>query len=139
MNFRTIICGGLALALTLTLTSTALASETPRLKVETIPTRSVNVISATTKQIQNKVYISGLVRLVAPYDSSTGAHVDVYLLNARGQTLAHKKDRLIVTSSKRNRTRGGQFPYAVGFDSATVGSATTARVVSCTDTHSDPS
>ncbi|PAW78027.1 MAG: hypothetical protein B9S32_09070 [Verrucomicrobia bacterium Tous-C9LFEB] len=135
MNLRNIIYGGLAL----TLTTAAMASEAPRFKVETGGDRSVNVISATTKQMQNQVYISGLVRIGAPYHPSVGTHVDVYLLNASGQTLAHKRDRIIVTSSKRDRTQGGQFSYAVSFDNATAGNAAVARVVSCTDTHSDPS
>ncbi len=134
-RFTNVIYG----AFTFVVTPVALASDMPRLQVETVNTRSASVVSATAKHTQNKIYISGLVRVETPYSPSIGTHVDVYLLNSKGQTLAHKKDRIVTTSSKRDRTQGSQFPYAVSFDNSTAEKAEVARVVYCTGAHSDPS
>lgn len=129
-----IVLSGLAL-----LASSAVAGEVEKLKVETVSTRSVCVASAIVKEMDNKVYISGRVRLNMPYQPSAGAHVDVYLLDKNGQALERKKDRILVTSQKRDRTQGGQFPYAVSFDNSIAAKAVTARVVYCSDAHNDQS
>lgn len=126
-------------SLVLVLTSSAIAGETGNLKVETSNARSGCIASATVKGMDNKVYVSGRVRLNMPYQPSAGAHVDVYLLDKNGQVLERKKDRILVTSQKRDRTQGGQFPYAVSFDNSVAAQAATARVVYCSDAHNDPS
>lgn len=129
-----IVLSGLAL-----LTSSAMAGEVNNLKVETVNARSGCVANATVKGMDNKVYVSGQVRLNMPYQPSAGTHVDVYLLDKNGRTLERKKDRIIVTSQKRDRTQGGQFPYAVSFDNSIAAKAATARVVYCFGTHDDQS
>ncbi len=125
--------------LLLMLTSSAMANDVRHLKIETVHARSATVVSAAVKRMDSKVYVSGRVRMNLPYQPSAGAHIDVYLLDAKGQTLAHKKDHIIVTSQKRDRTQGGQFPYAVSFEDAVVAKAVTARVVYCSDAHNDQS
>lgn len=119
--------------------SNAIAGEVNNLKVETVNARSGCIASATVKEMDNKVYVSGRVRLNQPFQPSAGTHVDVYLVDAKGQTLERKKDRIIVTSQKRDRTQGGQFPYAVSFDNSVAAKAVTARVVYCSDVHNDQS
>ncbi len=126
-------------SLGLILTSSAIAGETANLKVETINARSGCIASATVKGMDNRVYVSGRVRLNQPFQPSAGTHVDVYLVDAKGQTLERKKDRIIVTSQKRDRMQGGQFPYAVSFDNSMAAKAATARVVYCSSTHDDQS
>lgn len=120
--------------LLLALMSTAQAGNTSDLKIETIHTHSGSITSATVKQINNKIYVSGRVHMNQP---SAGAHVDVYLIDKKGQSLERKKDRLIVTSQKRDRTQGGLFPYAVSFDNSIADKASSARVVYCSGVHND--
>lgn len=119
--------------------SNAMAGEVNNLKVETVNARSGCIASATVKGMDNKIYVSGRVRLNQPFQPSAGTHVDVYLLDKNGQTLERKKDRIIVTSQKRDRTQGGQFSYAVSFDNSMAAKAVTARVVYCSSTHDDQS
>lgn len=125
--------------LLLTLTSSGMAGEVKYLNVETVNARSGYVASAVVKRMDNKVYVSGRVRLNQPFQPSAGTHVDVYLTDAKGQTLERKRDRIIVTSQKRDRTQGGQFPYAVSFDNSIAANAVTAWVVYCSDAHCDQS
>ncbi len=131
---KIIFCG-----LLLTLTSSGMAAEVKDLKVEKVNARSGCIASATVKGMDNKVYVSGRVRLNQPFQPSAGTHVDVYLVDAKGRTLERKKDRIIVTSQKHDRTQGGQFPYAVSFDNSIAAKAVTARVVYCSDVHRDQS
>lgn len=120
-------------------TSGAMAGEVSPLKIETISAHSATVASATVKGMDNKVYVSGRIQINLPYQPSTGAHVDVYLKNAKGQTLAHQKDPIIVTSQKRDRTQGGQFSYAVSFDDSVAAQAVAARIVYCDGPHGNRS
>lgn len=123
--------------LLLMITPTAMASEVDHFRIETIHARAGTITSASTKGIDNRVYVSGQIQVSQPYQPAAGAHVDVYLLNAQGQTLARQKDAIIVTSQKRDRTRGNQFSYAVSFDDSIAAQAIIARVVYCPGSHND--
>lgn len=113
------------------------AAET--LSVEKVHGNSGTIASAELKPMDDRLYVSGLVRINQPYQPSPGLHVDIYLVGKDGQIIGQEKSRIVVTSMKRDRTRGGRFPYAVSFGNDVAAKAASVRVVYCPSAHPNES
>lgn len=123
-------CTLLAFAFALTGVSAA-----ESLTVERQNSPSGIIASANLKTEENRLFVSGLVRLLPPSAPSSSVHVDVYLLGKEGKILGKQKSRVVVTSRRSDRTQNRHFPYAVSFDEKSVAHATAIRVTYCNETH----